>query len=150
MDDESNGSEYAKFAEVYAGHTAVDLIRAMARLREEKDRIEDEAKGVSREYEYITKVAIPEKFAEDGVTLMKVDGIGRCNLTADIFASVKAGMKEKAYLWLSDVGSGDLIQPSVNSSTLKAFLKGRMKKAEEIPEDLFNVTPFQQARITKV
>lgn len=149
MDDSQGDSEFAKFAELYSGHSAVDLIKAMARLRAEKDAAEDEAKGISREYKYITEVAIPEKFAEDGVSIMKVDGIGRCNLAADIYASVKAGQKEAAYQWLSDIGSGDLIQPAVPPSTLKAFLKGRIKSAEDIPEEFFNCTPYQVARITK-
>lgn len=149
MEDDDSGSEFAKFAQLYSGHSTVELIKAMARVRKEKDDAEDVAKGIGREYEFLSKVAIPEKFAEEGVTIMKVDGIGRVNLAADIYASIKAGMKEKAYLWLSDIGSADLIQAAVPPSTLKAFLKSRIKAAEDIPEDLFNCTPFQQARITK-
>jgi hypothetical protein len=80
---------------------------------------------------------------------MNIDGVGRISLRADIYASVKSGMKETAYTWLSDVGAGDLIQDSVPPSTLKAFLKNRLKAGEDIPEDLFNVTPYQQATLTK-
>jgi hypothetical protein len=146
--DDDNG-EFAAFAKLYGDYSTLDLITAMVRLREQKDNAEEHAKAIAREYEFITKTAIPEKFAEDGIKNINVEGIGRVQLRADIYASVKSGAKEQAYAWLSDVGSGDLIQPSVPPSTLKAFLKGRLKAGEDIPEELFNVNPFQQASITK-
>ena len=149
MNEESDG-EFAAFAKLYSEHTTLELITAMARLREQKDNADEHAKAVAREYEFITKTAIPEKFAEDGIKNINVEGIGRVQLRADIYASVKSGAKEKAYAWLSDIGSSDLIQPTVPPSTLKAFLKNRMKAGEDIPEELFNVNAFQQASITKV
>lgn len=149
MSDIDGNAEYAKWQEMYGHMTATELCRAMAKVREQKDDLEAEAAGVAREHEWLSKVAIPDKFAEDGIKNMNIDGIGRINLTADIYASVKAGKKEEAYQWLQDVGSGDLIQPSVPPSTLKAFLKGLVKKGEEVPDSLFNCTPYQMARITK-
>lgn len=137
------------FKQFYGGYTTIELIRKMSALRRSLDDAKAEVSGLEAETRFLGEVAIPEKFAEDGVKNMNVDGIGRINLRADIYASVKAGQKDAAYTWLGDIGAGDLIQPSVNSSTMKAFLKNRLKLAEDIPEDLFNVTPYTLAVITK-
>lgn len=150
MSDDVQDGELAKFAKLYEGHSITELIQALARVRKEKDDAEEEAKTAGREHEYLSKMLIPDRFAEAGIKNMTVEGIGRVNLTADIYASIKAGAKEDAYTWISDIGSGDLIQPSIPPSTLKAFLKNRIKAGEDIPEEYFNCTPFQQARITKV
>jgi len=146
----SDDTEFGKWAEFYKDHSTMELIRAMAKIREQKDALDEELKGTSREYEYLSKVRIPEAFDNDGIKNMNVEGLGRISLRPDIYASVKAGTKQAAYTWLSDIGSGDLIQDTVNPSTLKAFLKGRIKSGEDIPEEYFNVTAYQQATITKV
>ena len=142
-------SDVAKFQELYSDFTTRELILKMRDLREQKDDMDKELSGVTAEYEYLTKIAIPEKFSEEGIKNMNLEGVGRISLRTDIYASVKADAKARALEWLGDIGSGDLIQPTVNSSTLKAFLKNRIKAGEDIPEDLFNVTPYQQATITK-
>jgi hypothetical protein len=146
---EETVAKFGEFQDFYKDYETMDLIRAMARLQEAKDNIDAELKGVNREYEYLTKVKIPEAFENDGIKNMSLDGIGRVSLRTDIYASIKAGHKEEALRWLSDIGSESLIQPTVNSSTLKAFLKIRIRKGEDTPEELFNITPYQQATITK-
>jgi hypothetical protein len=149
MSNDDQPNEFAAFQNLYSKHTTLELIKAMAKVREHKDALDAELKGVGKEYEFLARIAIPEAFENDGIKNMNVDGIGRVALRADIFASIKAGQKEKAYEWLQDIGSGDLIVPQVAPSTLKAFLKARIKKGDENPEDLFNISPFQSASITK-
>jgi hypothetical protein len=141
--------DFAKMAKFYEGFNLVDLIRKMRELRIQKDNMEAELKGIGRELEYVSKNLIPERFNAEGIKKMDVEGVGRVSLRADIYASIKSGQKTTAYQWLKDIGSEDLIQPAVAPSILKAFLKDRLKSGEDIPEDLFNVTPFQSATITK-
>jgi hypothetical protein len=145
MDENVN----AKWQEFYRGWAPVELSKKFATLRARKEDVEEELSDINSELEYLAKVAIPETFTDQGLKNMNIDGVGRISLRADIYASVKSGMKETAYTWLSDIGAGDLIQDSVPPSTLKAFLKTRLKAGEDIPEDLFNVTPYQQATLTK-
>jgi len=148
MSDEEQ-SPQSRWADKYKGKPTLDLIHAMSHLRADKDELEDKVSAANSELEYLAKVAIPDRFTEEGIRNMVVDGVGRVGLRANIYASIKAGCKDQAYQWMRDVGLGDLIQPSVNASTLKATLKNRIKSADDIPEDLFNVTPYQQATITK-
>lgn len=149
MADESVENPYDAFQKLYEGHSTIELIAAMARVRKQKDDLESEVSGIGKELDYLSKVLIPDRFMEEGIRNMNVEGIGRVGLRADIYASIKSGAKDQAYSWLGDIGSGDLIQPGIPPSTLKAFLKARLKAGEDIPEDLFNVTPYQMAMITK-
>lgn len=147
-DEETTGADFS-FAAAYEGKTTVELVTALRDTRIRKDAADKEAKAVGAEYDYLSKVLIPQRFADEGLKNLTVKGVGRVSLTADIYASVKAGMKEEFYAWLDDTGSGDLIQRQVPPSTLKAFIKGLIKGGNEYPEDLVNVTAYQRASLTK-
>lgn len=153
FDDEGGSSpqneQWLKLVKFYEGYNALELIRAMDRIRVQKDTIEAEFKMTAAEYEYLSKTAIPEAFEREGIKNMNVEGVGLVKLTADIYASIKSGAKDKLFQWLRDSGFGDLIVDSVAPSTLKSFLKGRIKAGDEYPEEFVNVTPYSRASITK-
>lgn len=52
--------------------------------------------------------------------------------------------------WLVLNGAGDLIQETVNASSLKAAIKAWIKKGAPPPETLFKITPAPLVSITKV
>lgn len=141
--------ENSEFGAFYAQFTTLEACRRLAEMRRDKDNAEAELTALNKEIDFVSKVLLPGKFQDEGIKNLSIDDVGRISLRADIYASVKSGKQVEARQWLSDVGSGDLIQPTVNPSTLKAFLKARIKAGEEYPEDIFNVTPYQQATITK-
>lgn len=132
----------------YDGMSATDLIKAMAKVRTIKDNGEARMKIINEEYDFLRNVKIPAAFEESGVSLMKVDGIGRCSLTGDLQATMVSDRKAEAFEWLRDTGRGDLIQETVNSSTLKAAVKGMIQANEEVP-DFIRVHMFTRASITK-
>ena len=82
-----------------------------------------------------------------GTSSMKVDGYGRLGLTDDL--RVKMLDKEQVYEWLEENDMGDMITETVNASTLKASLRKRLQKGEEVPDNLFELTPFTRANLTK-
>lgn len=133
----------------YDGLTLVQLIEAMYEIQKKKESLEGDLKDLNKVFDFLRITKIPAKMDEDGVDRISVAGVGRVSLTADMHVSVKADMKEKFYEWLRDNGRGDLLQETVNPSTLKAAVKGMYKKGEEIPDDLLNVSPFTRASITK-
>ena len=149
MDEATTDFEQAKMTarEEYGTlslHALADLMKVM---REEKDEVEAQLKIINAKYDVLRLESIPNKMDEEGVERVSYEGIGRVGLTADMYVSVadKPGLHE----WLEDNGFGDLIQPVVNASTLKAFIKGRMKDGKEVPAEYVNVTPFTRASITK-
>lgn len=123
------------------------LVERQKLLQLEKEELEAQLKLVNAVYDVLRLELVPAKMDEDNVERVTYDGIGRVSLTADMYVTVnnKTGLFE----WLSDEGFGDLIQPTVNASTLKAFVKGRMKDGKDVPAEFLNIKPFTRASITK-
>lgn len=118
-------------------------------LRDKKDLLEAQLAEVNKEFDWVRITRIPEVMADADTKTVTYEGIGRVTLTADAYASIVRDKKEAAYQWLEDTGRGDIILPYVQPSTLKATLVRMMKKGEEIPEELFTVTPFMRATVSK-
>lgn len=133
----------------YSSYSLIDLIREMDRVQQQKDHLDSELKKINSRFDYLRLAAVPNKMDEEGIDNITIEGVGRLGLTSDAYVSIKAGMKDQAWQWLSDNGHGDLITETINPSSLKAAVKQMISKAEEVPEDLFNVTPFTRASITR-
>jgi hypothetical protein len=125
------------------------LVEKMAELEELKEQVDIKSKKINAYYDVLRLEKIPAKMEEGGIERITYEGIGRVSLTADLNLSVKAGMKENIYEWMRENNLGDLIQETINASTLKAWYKARIKKGEKTPDDLLNVNPFVRASITK-
>lgn len=134
---------------VYDSQSLVELVESMQALAQRKDRAEEELKRINKEYDFLRITKVPQKMEDDGIERLTVAGVGRVSLTADMHVSVKADQRDKFYEWLRDNGRGDLLQETINPSTLKAAVKRMYSSGEEIPEDLLNVSPYTRASITK-
>ena len=127
-----------------------DLARLFVEVRAILDTLKGASTEVQKLYDLIRINKIPDLMDEQGITTVTFEGLGRLTLTSDLRASIPKHVREGAYAWLEENGFGDLVTESINPSTLKAFCKRRIKDGEELPDDLFNVSPFSRASITKV
>jgi len=134
---------------MYDGMTLMELIREMRRVQTDKDDAEAELKRFNKHFDFLRITKIPQMMEDEGIRNLNVEGVGRVSLTADMHVSIKDGSKELFYTWLRDNGRGDLIQPNINPSTLKATVKNMVREGEVVPEELLNVSPFTRASITK-
>lgn len=125
------------------------LVEEFSRLKSEKDLLEEQLTVINKRIEILSRQDIPNAMDEAGIQNVNYEGIGRISLRGDVFASISADNKEAAYEWLEATGRGSLIKPTVNSSTLKAAIKAWILDGEQIPEDLFKVTPYTQATLTR-
>lgn len=125
-----------------------ELMSRMRALEAQKERLENELKEVNAWYDVCRIEVLPAKCEEQGIDGIKVAGVGKLVLTGDMYVRT---MNSGALMeWLKGEGLVDLIKPSVNSSTLKASLKTRIKSGAELPPDsVVKVTPFIRASITK-
>jgi hypothetical protein len=138
--------------EMRAKYGKLDLVQLaiqMGAIQAEKERIDEMAKAVGREFDWLRLNAIPGKMDEEGIANIKVSGLGQVKLTGDMYVSVLAENRPKVYEFFRDHNRGDIISESINAATLKATVKDMFKKGEEIPEDLIKVTPFTRASITR-
>lgn len=125
------------------------LVEEFSRLKSEKDLLEEQLTVINKRIEILSRQDIPNAMDEAGIQNVNFEGIGRISLRGDVFASISADNKEAAYEWLEATGRGSLVKPTVNSSTLKAAIKAWILDGEQIPEDLFKVTPYTQATLTR-
>lgn len=125
----------------------IALATRMKLLQEDKERVEDELKNINKMLDEIRLKLIPDMMAENDIRTLTIEGLGRVQLANDAYVSItdKAG----GYAWLKEHGFDGLVQPYVQPSTLKAAVKEAMKKGQEFPPELFNVTPFVRASIVK-
>ena len=119
-------------------------------LQEQKDALEVDLSEVNKELDLLRTKKIPELMESMELRNVTIEGIGRVQLAADIYASTREGKKDAAMQWLRDLGYDNMIQETYNSSSLKALLRRMLAEGVDIPDDIFNVTPFTRASIVKV
>lgn len=124
-----------------------DKIRLQYAIRSWFDKIVAIEKALGAMHEAAQKKYVPEAMENEGIEKISIAGIGTVYLQSDMYVSMVAERKEEAYKWLEDMGNGDLIKPTVNSSSLSALIKGMVKDGVEVPADLINTTPYTKAVI---
>jgi len=129
--------------------TTLELIKEFDLLRRIKEKLEEKLKEINKKYDFIRITVIPNRFESEGIESMKVEGVGRINLTGDMYVSILPDKKTEAYDFFRDIGKGSLITETINSSTLKAAVKQMILSGEEVPDSIVKVTPFTRASITK-
>lgn len=116
-------------------------------LQRRYDILDGQRKEIMAQMDQLRLHEIPNEMSNRDVTSLKGEW-GRCTLTADLSVSTPAQNKLEFQQWLRDNGHGDLIQDTVNASTLKAWVKEQMGNGVEIP-DLIKVSPFSRAVLYK-
>jgi hypothetical protein len=125
------------------------LCVAMKDLQTDKETVEASLAAINMQLDDLRLKKIPEMMEQLDLRTATFEGLGRVQLAADLYASTRAGQKEAALLWLKDCGYADMIQASVNSSSLKALFRRLIMEGGEIPETIFNIAPFTRASIVK-
>lgn len=149
MSDEEKVYPKDEFILQYKSADLLTMIHAMHAVRARKDKGEETLAKINAEYDALRIDLIPKKMEDEGLENITVSKIGRVTLTGDMY--VKQTSKDKLFNWLRKQKLGDIITEGVNSSTLKAFLRARIKYGKPIPsEDAVKITPFTRASITKV
>lgn len=140
-------SEEQEFYPEFDGLSLLNLAKKQQYIKEEIANLKAEESHLQKKFDHLRKHRIPEMMENMGIQNVKLEGVGRVSLRAEIYAGIVD--KDLAYAWLEEHGHGDLIKPTVNASTLKAFLKEQMREGESLPEDAFKATPYMMAAITK-
>lgn len=126
------------------------LAARMAMLGQVYDVMKPVLTMFNDEYDRIRKGKLPDLMAETECRTATFEGIGRLSLAADCYASIPADQQATAFQWLRDNKYGDLIKETVNSGTLKSWAMEGLSNGREMPEDVFKITPYSRASITKI
>ncbi len=126
--------------------TAVELAHAMREAELVKEWMEGIEKCLNAEIDVIRLNLLPVAMENEGLeSPLNVAGVGRVSLTGDVYASVLN--KEYLFELLELVGSGDLIQETVNATTLKAWVKTKIKAGEYLFGSLTELDKYEQMLI---
>ncbi len=98
--------------------------------------------------EVLSVQIMPEIFEKSNVdNYIKLKSGWNVGVSYKLTASMKdkiGGMK-----WLEENGLADLIQPTVNASTLSSVAKGFIEENKSLPEEFFNVVNKPTTKVTK-
>ena len=133
----------------YDGLKLPELAQAQVDVKAQIEEQKAITSILQKAFDHLRLHRIPEMMESMGVDSVKLTDIGRLSTRAEIYASILPDMKDDAYQWLTDNGHGALIKGTVNAGSLKALLKEQMREGEIIPDEIFKVTPYTMATITK-
>lgn len=150
--EQPNAQEERKqrYRKMYGSLPLPQLAKALQASYARKEEAEAELKEANDEFDVLRFELIPSKMEEEGVEKVTYEGIGRLQLASDIRIQCLAAQKPGFFTWLRKHKLSDLIKEDINSSTLKAWVKSRIKAGKELPPgDLVKVEPITRASITK-
>lgn len=133
---------------------AVGAIKVMHSLKQFVEAVGERVKSpLELAYDSMRFNIVPSFMEDEEITKITVDDVGRVNVTDDLRVSVKD--KPGLHAWLIENDLEDMISTTVNTQTLTAFFRNRIKegKAQDgkgLPKaEIVEVTPFVRAQITK-
>lgn len=139
----------AELTEVMVTLSIEELALTQKRAQEISEELGRQKVNAGKIFDVLRLKLIPDEMEVIGATSINLKGIGRVTITTDMYAGIVSGKSWEALSWLKEHGHEDLIKEGVHPSTLKAFLKEQIIAGEEFPEEIFKVTPFDRASITK-
>ncbi len=132
---------------------STDQLRAlcaeMRDLESRKEALEEQLSAINKALDGLRLGDIPTLMESLGVKNATFEGLGRVQLATDLYASTREGQKAAAMQWLRDTGYSGMITETYNAGTLKALFRRLLSAGVDIPDDIFNVSPFVRASIVK-
>lgn len=134
----------------YKGWALEQLVRELVKADGIKETLYEKHARCQGVCDLLRYTLIPQQMEKDKIDTIVYKGVGRVSVSPDLLVSVKGGMKEALFKWMRKNKLADLIQDTINSSTLRAWAKTRIKEGKKIPDELLNVTPVTRTSIAKV
>lgn len=126
----------------------VRLARGFVAMRRLKDRIDELDSEFTALFETYKNEVLPEVLDGAGLNNVSLAEGFRVSVSTQVRASIREGMKEKAFAWLQANELGDIIQPTINSSTLAATARSLLEENKELPDDIFNTYTAYNTSVT--
>lgn len=133
----------------------MDLVKLAKRMKELRDGIEAlkaQQTELQKEYDKLRNDILPDAMDEAEQPTLVVKDVGKVILFPMFSVKQPKGDKTKLFTWLKKRRAGDLIVPTVNSSTLGAYIKEQIKDGKltlEQANKILEVSAWTQARLTK-
>ena len=139
--------------------TPMAALRLMDQIFRHKELVAEHIKSpIEKLYDIMRFTVVPEVFADNDITTLTLEGIGRCNIMDDIQVAIvgdgkneKEAHKQAFYEWLRQNELEDIITQTVNAQTLAAFVRRQLQSKDglKLPYDHIKVNPVTRAQITR-
>jgi hypothetical protein len=129
-------------------HDHIAVIKHYDHLRKATKQIKEAREALDQMEERLSREQVPEVMRAHDIRTITVEGVGRVSLSTRWSCSMLDKMNGMD--WLRNNGHGDLIQETVNASTLGAFAKDLTQEhGTELPSDIFKTSTMTFTSITK-
>lgn len=132
----------------------VEAVKVMHGFKKLAEAVGERVKSpLELAYDTMRFTIVPTFMEDEEITKITVDDVGRVSVSDDLRVTVED--KEALREWLVANELEDMITETVNTQTLTAFVRNRMKEGKTqdgkgLPKDnILRVTPFTRAAITK-
>lgn len=148
LEKELNKAE--KAGSIAMARAFVVLHRMRKRIHTEDSNADSVFRPLMTMFNRYNKEVIPHMFEVEGVTNVPLAEGFRVGVSNPFYASIKPDMKTAAYAWLQQNGLADIIQSTVNASTLSAALKVMLEEHnKEAPDEMFTAAYVPATSVTK-
>lgn len=146
----ANGNLTQRIDELRKGGHLPPVLKFFYHVQAIYEQLDETRKAIYAQLEGMSRNVIPEMMSEQGIKTISLEDIGyRFTVNARLSASIAD--KAKGYDWLREHGHGDLIQETVNSSSLSAFAKSFIaEKGQDLPPEIFKVSTMRFTSCTKI
>lgn len=126
----------------------ISVIKHYDHLRKATKLIKEAREALDQMEERLSREQVPEVMRAHGIRTITVEGVGRVSLSNRWSCSMLD--KPSGMDWLRNNGYGDLIQETVNASTLGAFARSLTEETgTELPGEIFKTSVMTFTSITK-
>jgi len=111
----------------------VDKIKKLTELKQEREEKKQELQELENLIRSLEE-EINAAMLEQGISNLKIDGIGTAYVASRLYASVRKADVDRAVEWLKEIGIGDISTRTINTSTLSAIVKDLLDEGKPIPD----------------
>lgn len=140
--------DFRKVVEELRSQDLPDAVTDFKSLRDFRDEVKKSIKEIDDLYRAAIEEHMTPMFKDKKLSSITVNGY-RYTLSETTRASMVAGRKQEALDWLRNNNLQDIIQETVNSSTLSATAKQLIIDGFELDSDFFHVFFQPNVSITK-
>lgn len=102
-------------------------------------------------YNNFKMLRFPQALEQSGMENVPLSEGWRVGVSMSWRASIKEGKKAEAYAWLQGSDHGDVVQETVNASTLSALAKELHENQNiDLPPDIFNAAQVPNTTVNKI
>jgi hypothetical protein len=144
--------ELERWVDQAVDDTTIDMsevARAFFYARTAHEVMDAVAKRLYHVKNHLDKSVLPARMEANDTDMVRLPDVGH-SFSVQSKMSASLINKEAGFEWLRSIGQGDIIQETVNASTLSAFVRSQiLEEGVDPPEDVVRVNTYKTISVRK-